>query len=235
MVGLLLAALLAEPPANAAPTANAATVDQGTFEVWSGNDLAGREQFTVVETPAGFEIRSESIAQGGNTQFVAMRGLLRTNRQWQPTGGHFDASVGGRLATIDLSGPPGGLKLTTRIKGDRPSTVRARRRVDLVVVQNMLAHLLPLCALAEKSPRQLIAFPDAPITIFPPVIQSFVTRGPDGNVASGKLELAVVSVDFPDLRMALGCKDGKLVTIRQGRYDVSAFRAGYESVGHRFR
>lgn len=234
MVGLLLALVLAEPAGGAA-AASGSPVDQGTFEVWIGNELAGREQFTVAQTPAGFEIRSESIAQGGNTKFVAMRGLLRTNGRWQPLGGHFEAWVGGRPTTIDLAGPPGALKLTTRIKGDRPSTVRARKRVDLVVVQNMLAHLLPLCALAGKDPVELIAFPDAPVTVFPPIAQSFVTRGPDGNVASGKIELRVVSVDFPELRTELGCKDGKLLTIRQGRYDISAFRAGYESVGRRFR
>ena len=47
--------------------------------------------------------------------------------------------------------------------------------------------------------------------------------------------LSVVSVDFPDLRTELGCKDKKVVAIRQGRYDVSAFRPGYESVGRNLR
>jgi hypothetical protein len=233
MVGLLLALVMSEPAG--AGTAAGAPVDEGTFEIWMGNEPAGREQFEVVETHAGFEIRSESIAQGGNTKFIAMRGLLRTNRDWQPVGGHFEAWVGGRATTIDLSGSPAALKLTTRIKGERPSTVRARRRVDLVVVQNMLAHLLPVCALADKNPKQLTAFPDAPITVFPPLAQTYATRGPDGNVASGKMELATISVDFPELRTELGCKDKKLVVIRQGRYDVSAFRTGYESIGRRFR
>jgi len=172
--GLLLALLAVEPAA-----AGAAAVDEGTFEIWMGKELAGREQFAVVATPAGFEIKSESIAQGGNTKFVAMRGVLKTNKQWQPIGGHFEAWVGGHPTTIDLSGPPGTLKLTTRIKGDRPLTVRARKPVDLVVVQNMLAHLLPLCAVTDKKPRELIAF-------------------------------------------------------RQGRYDIIAFRPGYERVGRGF-
>ena len=228
MVGLLLALLAVEPAA-----AGAAAVDEGTFEIWMGKDLAGREQFTVVATPAGFEIKSESIAQGGNTKFVAMRGVLKTNKQWQPIGGHFEAWVGGRSTTIDLSGPPAALKLTTRIKGDRPLTMRARKPVDLVVVQNMLAHLLPLCAVTDKKPRELIAFPDARVTVFPPVLQTFWTQSPSAGAAA-KVQLPTVIVDFPDLRTEMACKDGKLVALRQGRYDVIAFRPGYERVGRGF-
>ena len=227
MLGLLVALLAAEPLAT-----GVAPVDEGTFEVWIGKELAGREQFKVVPMPAGFEVHSESVAQGGNLKFISLRGVLRMNRQWQPIGGHFDAWVNGRPTTIDLSGPPGRLKLITRIKGDRPATVRARRPVDLVVVQNMLAHLLPLCAITDKRPRELIAFPDAPVTVFPPVIQTFLTRGKDGSVASGdKLELPIVSVDFPDLRTELVCREGKVVAARQARHDITAFRPGYETVG----
>ena len=226
MGGLLLAALAVALGTGAPP------VDEGTFEIWMGKELAGREQFKVMATPTGFEIHSESIAQGGNTKLVAMRGVLRTNQQWQPTGGHFDASVGGRPTTIDLTGPPAGLRLLTRIKGEAPLMVRAPKRVDLLVVQNMLAHFLPLCAATEDHPRKLTAFPDAPVTVFQPVVQKFITRGADGSLAGGKLELSVVSVDFPDLRTELACKDKKVVAIRQGRYDVSAFRPGYESIGH---
>jgi hypothetical protein len=224
--------MLALDPA-VAPGGAGATVDEGTFEVWMGKELAGREQFRVVQTPGGFEIQSTSIAQGGNTKFMAVRGTLRTNGKWQPLGGHFDASVGGRPTTIDLSGPPTDLKLVTRIKGDRPSTVRARRRVDLVVVQNMLAHLLPICALAEARPKELISFPDAPVTVFPPSLQTFWTQPPSAG-AAGKVELPVIYVDFPDFRTQLVCKDGKLIALRQGRYDIIAFRPGYERVGRGF-
>src|SRR5436190_6481025 len=115
MVGAMLALLALEPAPPAAGRAGT-VVDEGTFEVWMGNELAGREQFKVLQTAAGFEIQSTSIAQGGNTKFMALRGTLRTNRTWQPLGGHFDASVGGRTTTIDLSGSPTGLKLVTRIK-----------------------------------------------------------------------------------------------------------------------
>lgn len=226
MLGLLVALLVAEPVA-----AGAAPVDEGTFEVLMGKELAGREQFTVVPTAAGFEIRAESIAQGGNLKFIAIRGVLRTNRQWQPIGGHFDARVSGRPTTIDLAGPPGRLKLTTRIEGDRPSTVRARRRVDLVVVQNMLSHLLPLCAVSDKGVRELMAFPDAPVTVFPPVVRTFFMSVPAKGPATGKIDLPIVSVDFPDLRTELVCKDGKVIAIRQARYDITAYRPGYEGIG----
>lgn len=225
MVGLILALLALDAP----PAAAGTTVDEGTFDVWMGKELAGREQFRVVRTPGGFEIQSTSIAQGGNTRFMALRGTLRTNRKWQPLGGHFEASVGGRLTTIDLSGPPTGLKLVTRIKGDRPSTVRARERVDLVVVQNMIAHLLPLCGLAEAQPVELIAFPDAPVTVFPPAPQTFSMQPPGGG-AAGKVQLPVIYVDFPDFRTKLVCKDGKLIALRQGRFDITAARPGFEKV-----
>jgi len=225
MVGLILALLVLDPP----PATAGATVDEGTFDVWMGKELAGREQFKVVRTPGGFEIQSTSMAQGGNTKFMALRGTLRTNRKWQPLGGHFEASVGGRLTTIDLSGPPSSLKLVTRIKGDRPSTVRARERVDLVVVQNMLAHLLPLCGLAEAQPMELIAFPDAPVTVFPPAPQSFSMQ-PAGGGAAAQVKLPVIYVDFPDFRTKLVCKDGKLIALRQGRFDITAARPGYEKV-----
>ena len=227
MVGLILVLLALEP--TAAQGGAGTTVDEGTFDVWMGKELAGREQFKVVRTPGGFEIQSTSIAQGGNTRFMALRGTLRTNRKWQPLGGHFEASVGGRLTTIDLSGPPTGLKLVTRIKGDRPSTVRARERADLVVVQNMLAHLLPLCGLAEAQPVELIAFPDAPVTVFPPAPQSFSMQPPGGG-AAGKVQLPVIYVDFPDFRTKLVCKDGKLIALRQGRFDITAARPGFEKV-----
>jgi len=225
MVGLILALLVLDPP----PATAGATVDEGTFDVWMGKELAGREQFKVVRTPGGFEIQSTSMAQGGNTKFMALRGTLRTNRKWQPLGGHFEASVGGRLTTIDLSGPPSSLKLVTRIKGDRPSTVRARERVDLVVVQNMLAHLLPLCGLAEAQPMELIAFPDAPVTVFPPAPQSFSMQ-PAGGGAAAQVKLPVIYVDFPDFRTKLVCKDGKLIALRQGRFDITDARPGYEKV-----
>jgi hypothetical protein len=225
MVGLILALLLLDPPQATAGM----IVDEGTFNVWMGKELAGREQFRVVQTPGGFEIQSTSIAQGGNTKFMALRGTLRTNRKWQPVGAHFDASVGGRPTTIDLSGPPSSLKLVTRIKGDRPSTVRARKPVDLVVVQNMLAHLLPLCGLAEAQPRELIAFPDAPVTVFPPAPQTFSMQ-PSGAGAAGKVQLPVIYADFPDFRTQLVCKDGKLIAVRQGRFDITAARPGYEKI-----
>jgi hypothetical protein len=225
MVGLILALLALDSP----PAAAGTTVDEGTFDVWMGKELAGREQFRVVRTPSGFEIQSTSIAQGGNTNFMALRGTLRTNRKWQPLSGHFDASVGGRLTTIDLSGPPTGLKLVTRIRGDRPSTVRARERVDLVVVQNMIAHLLPLCGLAEASPTELIAFPDAPVTVFPPSPQTFSMQ-PPGSGAAAKVQLPVIYVDFPAFRTQLVCKDGKLIALRQGRFDITAARPGYEKI-----
>lgn len=231
----MLAALIVFLSAQSQPGAVAARgeqVDGGTFVVRIGKAIAGREEFSVHRTSAGFEIRSHSMAEGGNTGFVSLRGTLRTNRDWRPLSGRFEASVGGRPTILELAGPPSALKVTTRIEGERPSTVRAKRRVDIVVVQNLLAHLLPLCAHAGPEVRKLMAFPGAPVTIYPPVFGEFELRAPvPGSPREKPVRLAQVSVDFePDLRIELVCDGQRLVSLRQPRNDLDAWRTGYERV-----
>jgi hypothetical protein len=214
---------VATEAADAATTApaEAKLVDQGVFLLDVGGQPVGRETFVIRDEGERriTDVRSV-LALGG--QKVAQEIVLITDHEWRPIGARFAVEAGGQKLSGTVVEKDGVLVQTA---GE--STVTATGPVDLIVSNNVMAHLTPLCMWAAGLPRTFTVFPGAKLELG--AARDVPAPSLDPLVASRTLTV-VDAVVAGQLGLTLLCSEQQLLAVAAPAAGFTAVREGSEAL-----
>jgi pimeloyl-ACP methyl ester carboxylesterase len=158
------------------------------------------------------------MTQGGQT--LTIEGMLETDLAWRPRGGSFAVDVAGKAIHAKLQLEDG--VLVQELDG---ATTRAGGPVDLLISNNVMVHMTPMCALGEA--RTLTVFPAVQVDVRAPV--ALELTDPTSTATATPRRFTRVSATMAgELRLELLCDGARLIGVAVPAIGFFAARAGEE-------
>ena len=216
----------ASPAIAAAASAEAPApkpADEGTFRVTLAGRDVGTETFTILDKPAGHEIKAKTALQFGE-RLLSADGTLEADAAWRPVSAKIQRQAGDVTNDLTLARRDDGtLALNVISSKAEPKELVETAKSDLYLGDISFSHLTPLCGLAADEEKTITVFPGQPIKIG--------AKKPVPDALAGKRTLHFVPFVIADKNtVQLICDGKKAVISRYPELGLVAVRAGYEEV-----